>query len=142
MELNTVIKDPVTLYLVERFKSLEIPSNRWRYGVGPHSHNYNSQTDRVVLQYPPGTGYTLSIFHEGEQVRSAFVRWSIIILILCVLILLRARSPVVPILSAFVGLICLFALWRCFTYPSIPGSIAISLWVAYLTVKSYIKRGS
>lgn len=52
--------------------------------------------------------------------------------------LLTARSPVVPILSAFVGLICLFALWRCFTYPSIPGSIAISLCVAYLTVKSYI----
>src|SRR5262245_676246 len=135
--LNTAIADPVTRYLIEKGKSLAMLPSRWAYLVGPQCHNYQIRTDQVILQYPPGTGFVLSFFPEGVQARSAFVLWSVTILLICSLPALATRSPLVPLLAGALGLYCLYVLHYFADTWSIPASIAASLSAGYFTVASF-----
>ena len=42
---------------------------QWDEAIAPHCHHYDLNTKRIVLQYPPGTGWLMSFFTEGRQYR-------------------------------------------------------------------------
>jgi len=54
--------------LIEAMKVRGIPAKEWGEMVAPHAHHYFPLSDRIGVQYPPGTGLFLAIFPEGEAV--------------------------------------------------------------------------
>lgn len=132
--LDTSVRDPTTAYLLEKAKALGGPPSTWGVGFVPQAHRYKESTDRIVLQYPPGTGFLFSLFPEGLQSRLAFVAYNTVLLIALVLMVLSARTANVPILVAMLGAISLYGLQRYRLDWSIPPTILACVALAYLTV--------
>jgi len=49
-----------TLIEIGRKSPYEVSS--WYQAIAPHCHHYREKTDKIILQYTPGTGMWLSIF--------------------------------------------------------------------------------
>ncbi len=62
------LESPQTREVIEFMKSRNVPLPEWEEMVAPHAHHYFPRSDAVAVQYPPGTGLTLSIFPEGRAV--------------------------------------------------------------------------
>ena len=60
------LETPHARLLVEFMKSRKIPLGKWEEIVAPHAHHYFPGSDRVGVQYPPGTGLLLAIFPQGQ----------------------------------------------------------------------------
>jgi hypothetical protein len=72
--LDTALRDDRTRYLVGVAKATGLDPDVWDYGVAPYCHHYKPRTDRVVLQYPPGTGFVHALWpEEGRQARASEV---------------------------------------------------------------------
>ena len=65
--LDTSMNDPAAKLVVELSKNSGIPAKEWYQGVGPHAHHYKVLTDKIIDQYPPGTGFFMSFFPEGQR---------------------------------------------------------------------------
>jgi hypothetical protein len=57
-----------TRLLIDHLRSQGLPPSAWGEMVAPHAHHYFPRADRVGVQYPPGTGWLLALFPEGEAV--------------------------------------------------------------------------
>ena len=62
--LDTKVVDPDSHFLIGVAKGLNPNSESWREAIAPHCHHYLDAVDAVILQYPPGTGFVLSLFPE------------------------------------------------------------------------------
>ena len=145
--LNTAITDSVTRYVIEKVKSLNLPEHLaehplvgWYHAIGPHCHNYKPDTDQLVLQYPPGTGWLLSFFKEGVQARSAFIFWMLAALAICLWNAIDECSLVIPALATLLYFFCLFSMWYFLNDWSIPGSVVSAVLAAYCIVTAYCSR--
>lgn len=58
-------------YLSEKMKELNLPS--WKNPTRPPCHTLMPATKRLVIQYPPGTGFVLALFPQGFQVIPLYV---------------------------------------------------------------------
>ncbi len=64
------IRDDQTRWLVARFKERGTPVNDWDEVVTAHAHHYFPGSDQVGPQYPPGTGWVLSMFATSTDVKA------------------------------------------------------------------------
>lgn len=61
---DTRIDTPETRAIVQVAKSVVGDPFFWSSGVAPYCHHYEELSGRIILQYPPGTGFLLSAFPE------------------------------------------------------------------------------
>ncbi len=64
------IHDEQTRWLIDQFKRSPFPAGSWDEVVTTHAHHYFPGTDQVGPQYPPGTGWLLSLFPAPDDVKA------------------------------------------------------------------------
>ena len=133
--LNTANTDENTIYLIGKLQSLAEPSS-WAHMVGPHCHNYKSQTDHVIIQYPPLTGLLLSLFAEGAQARLDLALIGVILIGFLALTAINSRGATVPLLATALGAFLFLGLKRYGWSWSIMGSTLLLTFLGYLTVRT------
>jgi hypothetical protein len=62
------IHDDQTRWLIAKFKENHLPVSDWSEAVTTHAHHYFPGTDQVGPQYPPGTGWVMSLFPKDGAV--------------------------------------------------------------------------
>jgi hypothetical protein len=67
--LDTRLETPNSRRLIEAMRASGDPVETWNQAVAPHCHHYKPAVDRVVLQYPPGTGLLMLAFPAPVQSR-------------------------------------------------------------------------
>ncbi|MDQ4059576.1 MAG: hypothetical protein M3145_00485 [Pseudomonadota bacterium] len=110
--LDTAIRYDMAEYLVRKAKETGLPPGQWNEAVAPYCHHYKPATDRIVLQYPPGTGFVLSFFPDGFQGRATVMSCATIVFAIASLIVLAARTPSVPVLGAALGAIGMYLMFK------------------------------
>jgi len=60
------IESPHNRLLIEMMKSRGLPLRFWDDMVAPLCHHYFPKADHIGVQYPPGTGFMLALFPQGE----------------------------------------------------------------------------
>jgi hypothetical protein len=90
-------------YLVSKLKEIGFPVAGDK--LNAPCHNPMQGTKRFVLQYPPGTGFMLSLFPEGHQVIPLFATATFIMFGFALLGILYARS--VPLILSTTAFGCL-----------------------------------
>jgi hypothetical protein len=71
--LDTRVDASEVRYLVEVGRRSAAPADEWYQMIAPHCHHYRQETNSVILQYPPGTAFLLSLFSPQRDVRSMMV---------------------------------------------------------------------
>ncbi len=130
--LNTEITDDVTRALVGALKASGLPPGGWQEAVAPHCHHYKPSVDKVVLQYPPGTGFLLSFWPEGQQSRITARLAVLFILGALIAVMVRARSMWAPVLAAALAVFCFVTLGRYGWSMSIGPSVAFAFALGWL----------
>jgi hypothetical protein len=132
--LDTAIRHERTQYLVRVAKRIGEPLATWDEGVAPMCHHYVPTTDRVILQYPPGTGFLFSFFEEGAQARKGFVVSALIVFAVLLVTTVSARTATVPLLVLAIAGVFMSGLFRFSEEWSVPPTGAILLVAALCTV--------
>lgn len=130
--LDTAINDDLTVAMIRAFKSSGLPVNVWQEAAAPHCHHYKPHVDRIVLQYPPGTGFVLSLFPEGQQSRTAARLVVLAILAGMLAAMVRIYAAAVALLALYLSAACFSVLGWFGSSMSIPSSIALAFALAYL----------
>jgi len=134
--LDTAISDDRTLYLIDVAKSLGEPSRSWAHGIAPQCHHYKPSVDRIVLQYPPGTGFVHSWLPDGTQARWAFVGGAAVVLLILLGPTVNARTTTVPLVTAALGAFFFHGMYKFVHDRSILPSAVAALVLGWLTVAS------
>lgn len=109
--LNTAMRDPVTVALVDIATATGRPHVQWDEAVAPHCHHYVPSTRQVILQYPPGTGWLMSFFPEGRQVRGMSVAVILTLLACFAVRLAGATTRLAVVATAVLGLFSFLTLY-------------------------------
>jgi hypothetical protein len=134
--LDTALRDSTTTYLLAKAKALDEPVENWEEAVAPHCHHYVAKTDRIILQFPPGTGFLMSLFPEGYQARGAHIATTAAIVLAATIIALASPSFVAQWLSAALASISVLGL-RPFGYSlSVPGTTVCMVMLGFFTAWS------
>jgi hypothetical protein len=131
--LDTAIQDATTSYLVAKAKALTPPVPEWSQIVAPDCHHFKKATDRVILQYPPGTGLLLSFFSEGYQEHGAFNLVCTVLVAGLAIVALASANVTASFLVGILGAFCLQGLRQFDISFSIPGSVLLLVVLAWLT---------
>jgi hypothetical protein len=131
--LDTAIQDATTSYLVAKAKALTPPVPEWSQIVAPDCHHFKKATDRVILQYPPGTGLLLSFFSEGYQEHGAFNLACAVLVAGLAMVALASANVTTSFLVGILGAFCLQGLRQFDTSFSILGSVLLLVVLAWLT---------
>jgi hypothetical protein len=78
-------------YLASKLK--EIGYDRWADPAAAPCHVLMPQSEKRVMQYPPGTGFLLAFFPQGFQVIPLYVSATLIVFALALLAIFLAGSP-------------------------------------------------
>jgi hypothetical protein len=98
--LDTRISRDDDHYLSAKLKEIGYPD--WRDTTAIPCHNFMPATQRLVLQYPPGTGLVLALFPQGFQVIPLYVLSTVTIFGFALLAISYARSTAaIPWTAAF-----------------------------------------
>jgi hypothetical protein len=98
--LNTDISLDDDHYLALKLKEIGFPN--WSDQATAPCHNLMPVTGKVVVQYPPGTGFLLSLFPEGFQVIPLYVAASIVVFCFALGAISRASTvPSLMLVAAF-----------------------------------------
>jgi hypothetical protein len=84
-------------YISTKLKEIDFPT--WRDPLTAPCHTLMRATRKLVLQYPPGTGFVLAIFPSGFQVVPLYVSATIVVL-LCALAAIYWASTAPRIVGA------------------------------------------
>src|SRR6185312_15267239 len=101
--LDTDISHDDDGYLVRKLKEINFPPND-----PPPCHTPMPAAKKLVMQYPPGTGFMLALFPEGHQVIPLFVSGTTIMFGFALLAILCARSREATLLATDLGLLSLY----------------------------------
>ena len=87
-------------YLVSKLKEIGFPVSSDKSNVP--CHNPMPAAKKLVLQYPPGTGFVLALFPEGHQVIPLFASATVIVFGFALLGIFYARTtPLILLTTAF-----------------------------------------
>jgi hypothetical protein len=81
------IETPQARLLIHEFESRNLPLSSWDEFVAPHAHHFQPLNEKIMPQYPPGTGRVLSIFPEKQAVRDINIvtAWSLFLSAIAIL---------------------------------------------------------
>jgi len=131
--LNTAINTENASFLVEMAKQINPLESRWAEMIAPHCHHFKSGSEKIILQYPPGTGFVLSLLPYGKE-----LEWLSLLLVFSIMVWwgrinFGARSVTVFLIST-VSVAFLLATVGQFQVPSysVPLAILLLVWIATL----------
>lgn len=106
-------------------------------------HTFRAALNKVVLQYPPGTGFALALFPAGVQVISLYVTASIAILGFALLALARAATRSAVVLAGVFGIVALYLMINPTkaSYSVAPTMIVCAL-TGFLTARLFASSGA
>ena len=104
--LNTDIKREDDHYLVDKLKAIGFPD--WNDPARIPCHPWKPETNKYVMQYPPGTGFMVALFPVGFQVVPLYSLANVTIFGFALLGLYRAREPASLTLAAVFGFAALY----------------------------------
>ena len=87
---DTRVETPNSRRLIEVAKATGEDARSWYQAIAPHCHHYRAATDKVILQYPPGTGLLMVPFPQDVERR--WFRFACVIAATAALALLLARA--------------------------------------------------
>jgi hypothetical protein len=93
-------------YLSSRLKAIGFPD--WNDPAKAPCHNPMPAGNRMVLQYPPGTGFVLALFPEGFQVIPLYASATVVIFAFALLGISYARSTSAIVLAAAFGCLAIY----------------------------------
>jgi hypothetical protein len=127
-------------YLVLRLKEIDFPT--WSDPATAPCHNLMPATNKVVIQYPPGTGFILALFPSGFQVIPLFVLASVIAVGFALLAVTYASTVFSLLLVAAFGdaVIYLMINPTKASYSMAPTMMVCAL-AGFLTAKLFIAAG-
>jgi hypothetical protein len=131
---NTRLEFPVATALVTAMKNSGLATSLWAEAVAPHCHHFDARADAIILQYPPGTGFLLSLFHDGIGWRMLLIS-SMTILLACftLQIILGGTWSVLALSLSAAALLMVDARYETVSYSVAP-SLALSSVAALTTV--------
>lgn len=142
---DTAIDFEGTRYLISKAKALgfpALPESSWIGTVAPHCHRYKAATDKLVSQYPPGTGFLLSFFPEGKRVRDSYIAIQTVALAWFLYLILFARNAPVAWTNCALGSFLLAMIdYEGQMSFSLPPTMLICTLLGYCTVKMLVTTG-
>ena len=131
--LHTAETSPEANFLTSIASKINANPLTWSEMIAPHCHHFDKTTHQIVLQYPPGTGFALSLLPEGKELQavSAFMVVSLVLLYCLGNIL--ALDLKYFLLSPFVSYVVLAIAVRFQVASySIPVTVGLIPWIAVL----------
>ncbi len=104
--LDTDIAHNDDRYLQAKLKAIGFAA--WEYPAKAPCHTPVPATNKVVIQYPPGTGFVLALFPEGFQVIPLYVSATAIVFGFALLAILFARSTSSILLTTGFGCLAIY----------------------------------
>jgi len=131
--LNTAIDTENASFLVGLAKQINPLESRWAEMIAPHCHHFKPGSENIILQYPPGTGFVLSLLPNGKELECLALLLVLSIMVWWGRINFAARSAPVFLIST-VSVALLLATVRQFQVPSysVPVTILLLVWLATL----------
>jgi hypothetical protein len=99
--LNTDLSRDDDQYFAEKLRRVGFPT--WREPKTYPCHTPMPETNKRVLQYPPGTGFALALFPAGFQLIPLYVLASVVAFVVALAALRRASSMFALLLVAAFG---------------------------------------
>jgi hypothetical protein len=126
-------------YLKAKLKEIGFPE--WNDPNRIPCHTYIPASDKYVLQYPPGTGFVLSLFPAGFQVIPLYVLTSVVTVVFSLLALTYASMLYRLLLAAAFGDIAIYLMINPTkaSYSVAPTMMVCAL-AGYLTAKFFVVR--
>ncbi len=93
-------------YLASKLKEIGFPG--WNDPARAPCHTLMPATNKMVIQYPPGTGFVLALFPQGHQVIPLYVTASLAVFGFAVLGIALARSPSSTVLAGLLGCLAIY----------------------------------
>jgi len=131
--LNTAINTENASFLVGIAKQINPLESRWAEMIAPHCHHFKAGTEKIILQYPPGTGFVLSLLPNGKELESLALLLVLSIMVWWGRINFAARSMPVFLIST-VSVAFLLATVGQFHVPSysVPLTLLLLVWISTL----------
>jgi hypothetical protein len=104
--LNTDVSRDDDHYLTEKLKAIKYPT--WSDPKTAPCHNLMPASGKLVMQYPPGTGFVLALFPQGFQVIPLYALSTAIIFGFALLGISFARSRSSILLTAAFGCLAIY----------------------------------
>jgi hypothetical protein len=123
-------------YLKNKLKAIGFAE--WNIAARTPCHTFIPAANKYVLQYPPGTGFALSVFREGFQVIPLYLVANLTILAFALVALFRARDPALLTLAAVFGLAALYLMINPSKASySVPPTMMVCAAAGFLTVRFF-----
>lgn len=136
--LDTAMRFEVARYLIAKAKALgflAFPEPYWVASIAPECHRYKAATDQIISQYPPGTGFFLSFFHETHRVRAFYIAIETAVLAWFVWLMWIARSAAAAwLLGAFGSFLVIQINYEGYMSFSLPLSMLLCAVLGYCTI--------
>jgi hypothetical protein len=131
--LDTAIESENAAFLVGIASQINTNASRWSEMIAPHCHHYKQANHKIILQYPPGTGFVLSLLPSGRELETLSLLLVLSLIFWWGLLNLRQRRIAVFVIST-ASLILLLATAVQFQVPSysVPLTILMLAWLALL----------
>ena len=129
---NTDLRDDAYQYLKTWAQSTELNPKDWFQMVGPHCHHYRSTSKKLIIQYPFGTGWLMSLLPEEHERRWLAIGSLSIGASMGIFKLNREKNPLLQTFRAFNTLVLICAIQA---FWSRSDSLAPSILIAYVSAE-------
>ncbi len=127
--LDTSINTDIQSKLISWAKTTSLKYKDWYQMIAPHAHHFREDSQKVILQYPPGTGWLLSQFQENKGRKGL---WILSFSLISSLFLSRLNISSNSFTNLSISLSCLGSLYITNTFSTRSDSIAPSCVIAIL----------
>jgi hypothetical protein len=135
--IDTELMPAVSRPLIAIAKAIGEPAEAWREAIAPHCHHYKPGVDKIVLQYPPGTGFLLSLLPETGATRSLLLASVLAILALAVLGMAVAPTLATALPVSLAGYVMVAAIVRHWSSFSVGPAIVAAVLAGALSAVAF-----
>lgn len=137
--LDTDIARDDDHYLASKLKEIGFPT--WSDPATSPCHNFMPATKKMVMQYPPGTGFVLALFPPGFQVIPLYVASTVIVLGFALLGISYARSRSAILLTAGFGCLAIYLMINpAKASYSVAPTTVVCAFAGFLTAQLFAKQ--
>ena len=131
--LDTAIQAENAMLLVDVAAQINTNVSRWSEMIAPHCHHYSPENHKIILQYPPGTGFVLSLLPAGKELEALSLLLVLSIVCWWSWLNFRAASGGLFLISTSSAILFLATATQ-FQVPSysVPLTIVLLAWIALL----------
>jgi hypothetical protein len=134
--LDTDVTRDDDRYLSSKLKEIGFPT--WSDPTTAPCHTPMPTTKKLVIQYPPGTGFVLALFPQGFQVIPLYVLTSVVVFGFALRGIFYARSRPSILLAATFGFLAIYLMINpAKASYSVAPTMAVCALAGYLTAKLF-----